>query len=210
MTLGVAIAGYPTLATLAAMGTPLFLVLFGPQWTTAVVSFQLLCAAGMLKIYLTYMSSAVQAKGRVWGEVWRQGAYVALIVAGVTIGSRWGLDGAAFGVLMATIIMTALMFDLLHRVAGCTWWDLIRPQFAGIACAIGVVAAIVTTRAVLATTLGPDLRPWIEVVVESAVSGLFMILFLLFCPFRDARELVRETLQEFAPVIGRTLRLGAL
>jgi len=210
MTLGVAVVGYPIMAMLAVLGTPLILVMFGPQWTAAVAPFQVLCTAGTLKIYLTYVSSAVQAKGRVWGEVWRQGVYVASIVIGVAVGSRWGLTGASFGVLLATMLMTGLMFDLLRRVSGCTWQDLIAPQMAGIACSIGLVVAVLATRAVLAAVVGSDIRIWVELLIEAGVGGLFCAVFLLFGPFRDAKELVRETVLEFAPAVGRTLRLGAL
>jgi PST family polysaccharide transporter len=184
----------------------LFLVMFGRQWTPAVAPFQVLCAAGLLKLYIAYVSTAVQAKGRVWGEVWRQAIYVALIVVGVITGSRWGLTGAAFGVLAATIIMTVLMCDLLLRVTTLTRVDLLAPQLPGLSCAVVVAAAIYAARLLL-WTVGGDTPVLAQLLVEAGTGGLAGCFFLLFCPFKEGRNLVRETLFDFAPVIGRRLRL---
>jgi PST family polysaccharide transporter len=209
VTLGISIVGYPAFAALAAMGVPLFLVMFGPQWTAAIGPFQVLCAAGILKVYIAYVSAAVQAKGRVWGEVWRQALYVALIVVGVVIGSRWGLTAAAVGVLAATVIMTVLMCDLLLRVSSVTSGDIVVPQLPGLTCAIVVVVAIGSARLLLRAVSGGT-PVFAQLLVEAAVGGLAGCLFLLFCPFKDGRNLVRETLVDFAPAIGRTLGLTAV
>jgi O-antigen/teichoic acid export membrane protein len=208
VTLGVSLVGYSTFAALAALGMPLFLVMFGSQWTAAVAPFQVLCAAGLLKLYIAYVSAAVQAKGRVWGEVWRQAVYAGLIVVGVIVGSRWGLTGAAFGVLAATVIMTVLMCDLLLRVTTMTSADIVVPQLAGLSCAVVVAVAITVARLLLWTVSG-DPPVFAQLLVEAGAGGLAGSLFLLFCPFREGRELVRETLFDFAPFIGRKLRLTA-
>jgi PST family polysaccharide transporter len=205
----VSIVGYPTFAALAVLGTPLFLVMFGRQWVSAVAPFQVLCAAGMLKLYGAYISAAIQARGRVWGEVWRQGVYVALIVIGVTVGSRWGLTAAALGVLVATGIMTVLMCDLLLRVSAVTIADIMAPQLSGLSCAVVVVAAIYGARLLLWTVRG-DTPAFAQLLVEGGVGGLAGCLFLLFCPFKDGWTLVRETLFDFAPRVGRTMGLSSV
>lgn len=206
VTLGISIVGYPAFAALAALGGPLFLVMFGDQWTQAVAPFQVLCAAGFLKLYIAYISAAVQARGRVWGEVWRQALYVGFIVIGVIVGSQWGLTAAALGVLAATVIMTVLMCHLLLRVSSLTTADIVAPQLSGLSCAVVVMAAIYAARLLL-WTVSDDIPAFAQLLVEAALGGLAGCLFLLFCPFNDGRNLVRETLVDFAPAIGRTLRL---
>jgi PST family polysaccharide transporter len=188
---------------------PLFLVMFGGPWISAVAPFQVLCAAGLFKLYMAYVSAAIQAKGRVWGEVWRQALYVGLIVAGVTVGSRWGLTGAALGVLIATVIMAVLMCDLLLRVSTVRIADVIVPQLSGVSCAVAVVSAIYGAR-FLVWSVGGSIPVVAQLLVESATGGLAGCLFLLFCPFRDGRTLVREMLVDFAPALGRTLGVKAV
>ena len=208
ITLGIGIACYPTFAALAAMAHPLFLVLFGRQWTEAVMPFQVLCAVGALKVYTAYISSAIQAKGRVWAEVWRQGVYVALIVAGVIVGSRWGLVGASVGVLIATVAMTGMMGDLLSRVAEVRWSDLLTPHASGLGCA-GVVGGAVLAVQWFCAMLGVQLGPWAELTIEGGISVICASFFLFACPFPDGRRLVRETVFDFAPKVGRRLGLSA-
>jgi PST family polysaccharide transporter len=207
ITLGIGIASYPTFAALAAMAHPLFLLLFGPQWTGAVAPFQVLCAAGALKVYTSYVSSAVQAKGQVWAEVWRQLVYVLLIVVGVTLGSRWGLTGASAGVLLATAAMTGMMGDLVSKLAGLSWNDLFVPHLTGLTCAMVVAGAVVGARWILGHL---DVHPavWAEVLFEGTASVLCATGFLLVCPFAEGRRLVRETVFDFAPGVGRRLGLS--
>ena len=207
LTLGVSIIAYPTFAALAAMAYPLFVLMFGEQWTSAVAPFQVLCAAGILKLLTIYISSAVQARGRVWGEVWRQAVYVALVVIGAAVGSRWGLSAAAAGVLIATVVMAVLMGDLLRRVTTVTWADLIVPQRSGIVCGIGMVVVISGARMLLAAVHPGAPGPAATLAVEAAAAGLFACVFLLTCPFKEGRQLVRETVFDLAPAVGRTLRL---
>jgi len=207
ITLGIGIAGYPGFFGLGIVARPLVLVLFGPQWVDAVVPFQILCAAGMLKTYVAYLSSAVQAKGRVWGEVWRQTLYIALIVISVAVGSRWGLVGASAGVLVATVVMTLMMAKFLCQVSPVTWTDLVTPQLTGFTCGLVIMATVLVGR-LLYGYLYPSLGMGGQLIVECTLGALAAGVFLLTCPFRDGRDLVREMLFDLAPSVGRRLGLS--
>jgi O-antigen/teichoic acid export membrane protein len=180
------------------MGREIIDVLFGSQWGATVVPFQILCLAGMLKLLNSFVSSATQAKGRIWPEVWRQVAYASLIAIGVVIGSRWGIKGAAIGVLAATTVMAALMQDLMRRTAGLAWRELLAPQGAAIACSI-VVAATVPLTAWAVTRALPGAPTVVLLGAEGLMAGGAYLLFLLFAPFTDVRALVAETVEEFLP-----------
>ena len=209
ITLGIGIASYPAFAGLAVVAKPLFLILFGPQWIEAVIPFQVLCVAGALKTYASYISSAVQAQGRVWGEVWRQALYVSLIVGGVTVGSIWGLPGASIGVLVATVVMTITMCDLLQKVSALSWADLIVPHFAALGCGAVVVASVMSER-MLYSYVGRPLPVGSQLAIECGVGAVAAAIYLLTCPFKDVRVLVRETLFDFAPSVGRKLGLSPI
>ncbi len=190
--------GFPILAVMAVTGEPLMVILFGANWSPAIVPFQILCAAGALKLLNSYASSAAQASGRVWLEVWRQVTYIVLIVAGLVAFRSWGPPGAAIGVLLATIVMSVMMHVLLRRVTGLTWWEIIRPQVPSLLCA--AVVAAVTYAVGRAMRTGLEAPSQVSLlVVQGATAALAYVAFVFFAPHTGLRALVREMLVDLAP-----------
>ena len=204
ITLGISAAAYPFLAGLAASAGPLFMLLFGPQWTGAVRPFQILCVAGALRIYASYVSAAVQAKGYVWSEVWRQGVYVCLIVLAVAAGSTWGLNGVSVGILVATVIQTFLMVGLLARIASVSFAELLAPHLPGAVGAV-LVGGAVTGLSLILDMTAVRLDVWARLGIELGLAMTTGLGYLLVCPFDECRGLIRETLLDFAPALGKRL-----
>jgi PST family polysaccharide transporter len=199
LTLTTTLMAYPSMTFLIVVAPHLILFLFGPQWISTVVPFQLLCAAGIFKVLNTYVSSAAQSKGRVWGEVWRQLLYVALIVLGAAVGSRFGLAGAAAGVLAATLVVTALMYEWLARIAGLTAKDLFLPQVPACLCAGMITVGVLGTRFALGRALGHAPANGLSLATESAAALGCYVAFIRFAPFAELRGVVSDTVVEFAP-----------
>jgi O-antigen/teichoic acid export membrane protein len=200
------LVGYPALTWMIVSAPELFTVMFGERWAPAVLPFQILCVAGMVKLLIAYASVAIQSRGWIWGEVWRQLLYVALILGGVTVGSRFDVAGAAAGVLFATLVMGVLMHSLLKRAASLSWRDLLAPQMPAVVCSLGMVGVLLFAPAVSSNALGLQIdAPWLLVLLRVVVGGLYYGLFMLFCRFAAVRALVEETLAEFTPWIGRRL-----
>jgi PST family polysaccharide transporter len=196
--LSASLLGVPFFAVLIATAPQLIVVLFGPAWTEAAPAFQLLCAAAMLRVLNAYASSAAMAAGRVWSEVWRQVAYVALMVAGIVIFRDWGPTGAAAAVLLATSAMTVLMHMLLRRVARLTWSQMLAPQAPAVMCAAGAVAVVLVVEYALRTALGTPSN-WLLLACQALTVGVFCGAFVLFAPHAALRALVHETTADLAP-----------
>ena len=203
--LTVTLIAYPVLAGLLASAPELFPVMFGPQWRPAVIPFQILCVAGMLKVLNEYADSALQAAGWVWSEVWCQVAYLVMTLTGVAILSRWGLVGASAGVLIATLIMFCLLLRLMRQATHLEWRDMLEPQGPGVLCSLGIVALVTATRVVLRGT-GADLSDGLLLLAEVAVSAPFYVGFLRFSRFPEVRSLLHETLSDFAPGLAKTVK----
>jgi O-antigen/teichoic acid export membrane protein len=199
---------YPALATLVVVAPQLFLVLFGERWLAAVAPFQILCVAVMPKMLNAFASTAVQAIGRVWSEVWRQLVSVGLLIVTVAAFSRWGIEGAAFGVLLTTLTQSVLMYGLLRAATGLTPRDVWAPQVPSLLCAAGAatIAALVG-RALHA--IDPTPPSWVLLVVQASCAAAFCLCFLLFCRFTAVRALVREVVLDVAPSLARTVKLPA-
>ena len=175
--------------------------MFGEQWAASVAPFRVLCVAGALKFLNGYASTATQAKGMVWGEVWRQIAYITLIVVGVMVGSRAGLIGAAVGVLAATSVMTLLMQDFLSRTTSVTWRDVWAAQLPGIVSAVGLWG----TLEAFSLLANGGVHPLVYLVIALGVCALYSVLFLYLTRFRELNAALRESVAELAPGFVRLL-----
>jgi O-antigen/teichoic acid export membrane protein len=183
--------GFPVFSALGVMAPQLMVVMFGPQWLPAAGPFALLCATGAFKLLNSYASSATQAAGHIWSEVWRQVLYISLIVGGIIVASPWGPTGAAAGVLAATAIMSVLMHILLHRVTHQGFVQLVKPLGPAVACSAGVIAVVLAVEYGLRAAIGTP-NPWLLVACQLPVAALFVLGFVLFAPHRELRSLVVE------------------
>jgi PST family polysaccharide transporter len=199
---------YPAIGYLILVAPHLILFLFGPQWISAVVPFQVLCAAGLLKVLNMYVSTAAQSKGQVWGEVWRQLLYVALIVIGTAIGCRFGLPGAAVGVLAATLVVTVLMHEWLARITGLTVRELLLPQVPACLCAGLVGLMVLAARVAVQWIPAHGVTNGLRLGAETAAALLTYAAFIRFAPFVELRAVVDDTIEEFSPWVRSILRMG--
>jgi O-antigen/teichoic acid export membrane protein len=201
--LATSLVSYPVLIGLAAAATEVMGVLYGERWLPATTAFQVLCIAGSLKVINEYAGMAAQASGRVWNQVWRQTAYTVLIVVGVGVGSRWGLTGAAAGVLAATVGMTVLMNGLLVSTTAISLSTLLGAQVPGLLAAACVGGAVLLTRAAMP---GKDAQ-WELLLAEALTGAIGYAMFLKFNRFREVRTLIRDTADDLSPSLGRVVRL---
>ena len=203
--LTVTLIAFPIFGGLLAAAPELFLVMFGPQWSAAVVPFQILCVAGMMKLLMEYADVAIQAAGWVWTEVGYQVAYLLMIVVGVAAASRWGLPGAAGAVLGATSINSILLMRLLRRATGLGWRDMLEPQVPGLLCAGGLITLVWLTRMFMHRWFG-ELHVGVLFATQVAVCAIFYLSFLWFSRFPEVRTVLREMLSDLSPALARTMK----
>jgi PST family polysaccharide transporter len=203
----VTLVGYPVFTAMIVVAPALIETLFGRRWMPSVLPFQILCLASMLKLLNTYASTATQAKGMIWSEVKRQAGFTVVLVVAVALLCRYGIVGAAAGVLVAIVCMTVLMQTLVKELSGLAWRDMLGPQLPAVACSAQVAAALVLTRIALQAWLGAPPAPLV-LAASLLVGGLCYLAFVLLAPAREMRGVVEEMLQDIAPGLAR--RLGAV
>ena len=189
---------FPLFAGLIAVAPQFIVVLFGDRWRAAAMPFQLLCLGACFKLLNLYASSASQAVGRVWSEVWRQVLYVGMIVGGLILFRRFGAVGAAAVVAFATATMAVLMHALLTTVTPVRWSDVVRAQVPAILGAAGVVIVEVGIQAAF-TRNGDQPNPWVLLGVQIAGAAVFFCAFVLFAPHVGLRKLVHDVIVDLGP-----------
>ena len=151
-----ALAAAPLMAGLAAAAPQIAAGVYGPAWTGMAAPLQVLCAAGAFRAVYHVSGALTHASGRVMAELWRQSLYAALVVAGAIVGSRWGVTGVAWGVVVSIAWMYLMMARLSLRITGLRWRDFLVAQLPGAALGALVGAAAWTAGAVLAPRgIGP-------------------------------------------------------
>lgn len=203
--LSVTLVGYPLFTGMAITAHDLVEVLFGSRWLPAADPLRVLCLAGALNLLTTYASTATQAKGYIWSEVKRQALFVAVLVCSVWMFSSWGLTGAAVGVLFGTSLKTVLMQELVRRLVGWRWREMIAPQIPAVTCSGGLALALLITTASL-DAFQPGIAALWRLTAAGVVGAVYYLSFLLFCGFGDVRSLVRETTEDLAPALAQRVR----
>lgn len=104
----ITIVGWPFLAVLAALAYPAIRIVYGPQWIESVPIARVLCFAGAIEL-VHYLAKevliAVQEIKR--SNALQFGNFCARVV-GLFAAVQFGLLGAAYGILIATMIGVAL------------------------------------------------------------------------------------------------------
>ncbi len=128
----------PTSVTVAILAPEIVWVLLGPAWSGVVVPLQIL-ALGMLFRTINKLSDSVaRAIGAVYARAWRQAVFACAVAAGALIGQFWGVQGVAFGVVVAVAINYAMMAQLSLRLTGMRLSEFAVAHLPGFALAAAV------------------------------------------------------------------------
>lgn len=190
------LVGYMVFGALAAMAPHLIVVAFGDRWRPTIVPLQILCAAFALKLLNRYANAAAQAKGWVWPQVWLQLLRIVLLVTGVYLAMPWGINGAAVAVLGAMAIVFVLMQTMMRKATGLRWLDIVQPQIPAVTAGASLFALLWGLDAMLSLRATP--AP-IILAAQVGATGLFMLAFAWWCPFRDARAVFFEIVNDLSP-----------
>ena len=189
---------FPVFGILIAVAPRFMTVLFGEPWRAAAAPFQVLCVVGCFKLLNSYASSATQAVGSVWSEVWRQVLYIGMIIGGIFALKSAGPLGAAVGVVLATFVMTVLMHLLLMKTTGLNVADVVMPQVPATLCAVGA-AMVALGLDLYVTRSHPQVPAWLLLGVQMSAAVMFSAAFVLFAPLTSLRQLVRDVADDLAP-----------
>ncbi len=169
----------PASAVLFIFAPEYVLILLGPQWTEAILPFQILVIGTIMRSNAGLSDTLVKAKGAVYSRAWRQAIYAVSVIGGAIIGQNWGLVGVAVGVLAALVTNAALMAQLSLKLTGLGW-----RKFAQIHLRASLLAGVVLAESwVLATSLRSVGSPaLLTVTVSGLVLALSVLALIWFFP----------------------------
>jgi teichuronic acid exporter len=168
----------PLMVGLAVAAPHLIRGVYGPQWTGAILPFQILCLAGTFRAVYGVSGALTHATDHVYAEVRRQLAYAGLVAGGALVALPYGLAGVTLAVGGAILFMYLAMAQLSMRILERPWRDFARAQLPGLIVAGCVVAAGLPVRALMVATAAGDLGVAAAVglaELAAAVAGLYFL-----------------------------------
>jgi PST family polysaccharide transporter len=162
----------PVLACLGVAAPEIMTGVFGPEWIGAAAPLQILCIGGLFHSMAGLGDSLARAKGAVYLKFACHSIYAACVFSFSFIGSRWGINGVAVGVVVAITVIYLLMARLTTKLVGASWKEYFLCQAPG--AILGVVAAafaILVTHLLRSAHL-PCLFILAGAVITSTVAGV--------------------------------------
>ena len=199
---------FPVLAFAGIAAEELIIVLFGPNWLPAVGPFRVMAIVGMLRSALRPLNAANDALGLVWLQTVHQLVFFVLMVTGVSIGLRWGVTGAAVGLLPAGLVNVVVVVRLLTRNSDVTTGDVCRAVWPA-SVMLGLMCMAVLAVRFLMDYMGSP-GAWATLPAMLLVAGGTYVGLLLWTPFPTVAALVRESADDITPWIRRWVVVGVL
>ena len=171
---------------------------FGAQWGPAIGPLRVLAITGMVRSMARPIHSANQALGFVWRQVAIQVATVALLLAAIALGSRWGLTAASLSVPDRRRFSFVLGGAMLVRLTPVTTLDIWRaawPSWATsaiLAVAVAAVHFILVKRGVVS--------PGVQFAGDAIVAAIVYPVLLIWTPFRSVATVVRQSADDLVSV----------
>jgi O-antigen/teichoic acid export membrane protein len=123
---GYTIIVFPAMAGLAVASTPLVRALYGERWIGVAPILSILAVAQMLAVALPMAVQIPILLGQLGGVVRRSGIAVLLLLLFFSIGSHWGINGAALAYVGYTIVNAVIYGHFLHRLINFSWRNLAK------------------------------------------------------------------------------------
>jgi PST family polysaccharide transporter len=167
----------PLGALMVVTAPEIVLVVLGPKWGPAVLPFQILTAAIMLRNVYLMAYCLDGATGELKKRTFRDGIYAFAVVVGSLIGSRFGLIGVAIGVVSAIALNYFIGAWMSLGIIRATWRDYARSQIPALALgAVTAGVAVLVRLALLRVGADPLIVLGLTGLVSvGAIGGLYLL-----------------------------------
>lgn len=187
---GIALFALPLLGIAIVLAEEFFLVVMGPEWQGAILPFQILCIAGMIRAFVGSSSALVKSRGYVRFEGLALAALFVLMAAGVGVGTFFGLAGVAVAVdlVMAVYLTAYLVYQGRKGIASAgVFIDAILPV---VECT--VIAAVVCAGVAWLHTAVVDIGDLGRLLTAGASATVALVLAVMFHPNTTLRSILWE------------------
>lgn len=194
---------WPFCALLLITAPELIPVVFGTQWTAAIIPSQIMMVVAFVEAVRNPARAVIKAMGSryVWADSWRQVLFAILLGGTAWWACRWGIQGVAWAVSAANLIYLLLVSHLLRKAIGYGPAESIRACGAALLLSILVATTSLGVRHILLEFQASAGATLAATFAGGAAVGI--VAFILI-PFSTVK-LVRSELMTMAQRALRTL-----
>jgi O-antigen/teichoic acid export membrane protein len=188
----VALVALPAVLGMALVARLQVKALFGAGWLPASPVLSILAVAGFISLMLALGPSALQAAGHSRLQLRWTTISLFVYVPAFVIGLRWQIIGVAAGYLVATVLLTPILYRYVARVTGISIRELVDalwPALTG--CAVMVVVVAVAEQ-ILVKTVGPRIPTLVALVAIGVIVYAATIWFVRRDVVLELLSLLRE------------------
>jgi len=171
----VALVALPAGVVAAVLAPELVEVASGRGWEGAIMPFQVLAMAMMVRTSHRLSDSLARATGRVYRRAWRDALYAVLVFAGALAGRSYGITGVAAGVFGALVFNYLLMAHLSLSVGQISWLQFARVQLPAIGPALVLGAVALATVTGMRQLGSPALVSLVAALTTTAVAAVLLV-----------------------------------
>lgn len=154
---------------------------YGEKWMGSATPLQILALGGLFRCVINQSGAIIAAQKRLGAEIFILAENVVLLGISIVIGSRWGLDGVAWGFLASTLHLFTRMSLLANRCVHAKPADLLKAALPALKLNAILCTALFAADRAYFGTVEPD-HPMLYLLGMSALGGLAYGVGFLFLP----------------------------
>jgi PST family polysaccharide transporter len=145
----IAFVTFPMMAGLAVVADPFVNVVLGEQWRPIIPLIQIMAPVAMLTAMGATTGQIFLASGKAAFRFWWSIVYTTVIVIGVAVGVRWGIQGVAAALAIVMVPINVVAFWLALRLVRLGLGDLWRALWSTAALTASMVVLVTVLRVAL-------------------------------------------------------------
>lgn len=180
-----------TITLLMAYTAPLYVLLwwvapafitfvYGERWSEAGPAMRILTLGGFFLNIIYPCSVVLTVRNRVGREMLAQSLNLVLVILVCYYGLKWGLEGVAWGIVLAHAVMAINLYQFARRALASRTRELLQAMTPGLGLSSAVLLVLATTNALLPEQVHHS--PLYYLVTMSLCGGLTFALTFLLLP----------------------------
>ena len=197
----ISILSYPLMIGLYFAAPSLITVLYGPKWSATIYPFRVMCLSGLIYTFDLTFTPILMGKGLVSIQAMRQLFNFGVLATCVAIGVKWGINGVAWGVVIASFASFSFNLQIITSRMGLSLIRYFGAHRSTLTYGLVQIAALAGFKFLVKSHIPDDsFTMLISIMILSAISFLGSHLIVRF---KDVNDIFTEFFSDSKKILRR-------